>query len=328
MKRVFRWQLAHLRHRSNDWTNGAFYAGMMAAYGAISSTEFLDAARSVGVRNNWQPGPRKRFADDHCIAQTYLEMYLLERNPAMLRPTRDLYDQIIPSSTNELLTWQDEVWLREWAWCDALFMAPPVLALLYKASADRKYLEFMTERWWKTTDFLYDKGEHLFYRDSRYFSRREPNGEKVFWGRGNGWVMAGLVRVLKHLPEDHLDRHRYIQLFREVAARLVCRQHHDGFWTTSLLDPESFPGNEASATGLICYALAWGVRCGILTNRYNAAVKQSWGALVSCVARSGRVGRVQAPGAQPVRALVDSWEVYGAGAFLLAGSQLYSLASA
>ena len=106
-----------------------------------------------------------------------------------------------------------------WSWCDALFMGPPTWVRLYAATDDERYLDFAVTNWWRTTDYLYDKDEHLFFRDSTYFDKREANGQKVFWSRGNGWVMAGLVRVLQYLPMNHPDRPRFEQLFKDMAGK-------------------------------------------------------------------------------------------------------------
>ena len=120
-----------------------------------------------------------------------------------MQPIRELYDRIIAFPTDEPLEWRNEVWLKEWAWCDALFMAPPVLALLYSATGEAKYLDFMDERWWKTTNYLDDPLEHLFYRDSRFFSQTE---KKIFWGRGNGlgngWTSEGFEIPPFELPNS------------------------------------------------------------------------------------------------------------------------------
>ena len=67
--------------------------------------------------------------------------------------------------------------LDRWSWCDALFMAPPVYAKLYAMTGDKKYVDFLTREDRATYDFLCDKEEHLFYRDSRYFNKKEANGQ-------------------------------------------------------------------------------------------------------------------------------------------------------
>ena len=174
------------------------------------------------------------------------------------------FDFLVTLPFNEPLTWENGIETREWAWCDALFMAPPALAAVTTATGDRKYLDLANRLWWKTTDYLYDTSEHLYFRDSRFFDQREPNGKKVFWSRGNGWVFAGLARMLEELPADHPDRARYVTLFREMAEKIAAVQGEDGYWRASLLDPDSRPNPETSGTGFFVYGLAWGINHGLL----------------------------------------------------------------
>lgn len=156
---------------------------------------------------------------------------------------------------------------REWAWCDALFMAPTSLAYLSTATGDSKYLDIANKLWWKTTDFLYDKEEYLYFRDESYFEKREKNGKKMFWSRGNGWVMGGLVRMLSNMPKNYPDRPKYIKLYKEMAAKIASIQQADGSWHSSLLDPESYPVKETSGTGFYTYAILWGLNNGILDKK-------------------------------------------------------------
>ena len=121
----------------------------------------------------------------------------------------------------------------------------------------------MDAMWWDTTDHLYDSVEHLYFRDGRFFDKKENNGKQVFWSRGNGWVLAGLVRVLQYMPEDYPTKERYRFLFQEMAGRIASLQCEDGFWRSSLLDPESYPGGESSGTALFTYAMAWGINSGL-----------------------------------------------------------------
>src|ERR1051325_10910293 len=120
----------------------------------------------------------------------------------MLKPTKERFDYILAHrSTNalaferrggfEVPTGEDDrtntVRGHRYWWCDALFMGPPAWSRMYAATGDRRYLKFLDEEWWATSDYLYDKDEHLYFRDSRYFTQKEANSKKVFWGRGNGW---------------------------------------------------------------------------------------------------------------------------------------------
>jgi rhamnogalacturonyl hydrolase YesR len=331
MERVANWQLANPSHHPvTDWTQGAGDAGFMALAGISSNPAYRDAMVAVGSQTGWQPGARVYHADDHCVGQTYAELYLLYRQPQMIAGLRARFDAILetPSAVTSLDFRQPKDQATErWSWCDALFMAPPAWVRLYRATGDTRYLDFAVRNWWATTDFLYDKDEGLFFRDSTYFKRREANGRKVFWSRGNGWVMAGLVRVLQYLPSNHPDRPRFERLFRQMAAKVLTCQQQDGLWRASLLDPASYPLRETSGSGFFTYALAWGINQRLLDRAaFTPSVQQAWTALVDCVGPDGRLAHVQPIGADPKNFPEDSTEVYGVGAFLLAGSEVYRLA--
>lgn len=109
-----------------------------------------------------------------------------------------------------------------------------------------------------------------------------------------------------------------------MAARISSLQQPDGSWHASLLDPESYPVKETSGTGFYCYALLWGLNHGMLNNKiYWPVVKKAWAALATSVHADGMLGYVQRIGASPDAVTENSTEVYGVGAFLLTGTQLY-----
>jgi len=123
---------------------------------------------------------------------------------------------------------------ENWSWCDSLFMGPPTWVRLAAATGDDRYLDFAIKNWWRTTDFLYDKDEHLFFRDSTFIGKAEANGKKVFWGRGNGWVIGGLVRVLQYLPANHPDRPKFEQLFKDTSTKILpCTWAFTGSFTSA-----------------------------------------------------------------------------------------------
>ena len=331
MQRVANWQLANpSKHKPTDWTCGAGDAGFMALAGISGDAKYRDAMRAMGATNGWELGPHLYDADDHCVGQTYVELFRLYREPKMIAPMRVTFDTILaqPSSANGLnFSKKENPKARElWSWCDSLFMGPPAWVRLSAATGDEKYLNFAVTNWWRTTDYLYDKDEHLFFRDSTYFTKKEANGQKVFWGRGNGWVMGGLVRMLQYLPTNHPDRPRFEQLFKDMAAKILTCQQPDGLWRASLLDPASYPLKETSGSGFYTYALAWGVNQGLLDRaQFEPAVRRAWAALVSCVEADGKLTHVQPIGADPKKFAEDTTEVYGVGAFLLAGSEVYRM---
>jgi unsaturated rhamnogalacturonyl hydrolase len=337
MERTADWQLAHMdsgapgERASDGWIKGAFYTGVMALAGQSKSPRFHDAMMQMGEANQWRPGRRPYHADDHVVTQTYLDLYLQHHDPRMLGPTKERFDWILAHPATTPLDFDRKTNPRHqerWSWCDALFMAPPAWARLWKATGDRRYLDFAVAEWWTTSDFLYDKEEHLFFRDSTLFAKREANGKKIFWSRGNGWVLAGLVRMLELLPADHPARPRFERQFREMADKIVTLQQPDGFWRASLLAAEHFPMQETSGTGFYTYAFAWGLNHGLLPrDRFEPSVRRAWEALVSCVNADGKLTHVQPVGFTPVTFDADHSEPFGVGAFLLAGSEVSKLPS-
>jgi len=288
----------------------------------------LDSLMALGERTGWQPGPQYDHADDIAICQTYINLYRLKKDRRMIQPTIDTVQKLrtIPGNQVKLhgITW--------W-WCDALFMAPPVLAQLGNTQNDPTLFAVSDSLFRQTYQRLYNPTEHLFARDAGFLvkadgtGKRERNGQLVFWSRGNGWVMGGLVRVLTELPQNHPSRPFYVTLFKQMSERLLALQQPDGLWRSSLLDPAAYPGGEASGSGFDCYALAWGINHGLLNKKqYGPAVRNAWVALNGLVSAEGRVGWVQPIGADPRRNFnAESWEVYGTGAFLLAGSEVIKL---
>jgi len=346
MERAFDWQIDNIVYAAplpdggfqdvsdTEWVRGAFFSGVMAAYEATGGVAYLEAAKQVSERNDWQPGPRLRCADDHCIAQTYVRIYLLEPDERYIDAIVARFDEMIADPRlGSVVGWSDYESCENWWWCDALFMAPPTMALVAKATGDSRYLDLMNTMWWETYDYLYDPEEHLWYRDGEFIVQadgsqlRTSNGHKVFWSRGNGWVFAGLALVLEHMPGDYPDRPRHEALFREMASALVAVQGDDGLWRSSLLDPEEYPSPESSGTGFFTFGLAWGVNSGLLDpDTYLPAARKGWEGLVWAQQADGRLGWVQQIGYDPRSVSADDSMEYGSGAFLLAGSEMLKLA--
>jgi unsaturated rhamnogalacturonyl hydrolase len=330
MEHVADWQLANPgKHRLTDWTQGALFTGIMALDEVSPSWRFREAMRKMGETNQWKLGPRKYHADDHAVGQTYVELWHIYRDDRMIAPMRAQFDDILNNPREfATLDFTQRGVTDLWSWCDALFMGPPAWVRLYSTSGDLRHLDFAVNNWWRTSAYLYDPAEHLYFRDSKYFEKREANGAKVFWSRGNGWVMGGLVRVLEYLPKNHPSRPRFEQQFKEMSAKILQCQQPDGLWRASLLDPASYPLKETSGSGFFTYALAWGVNNDLLDRaEYEPAVRQAWNALVKCVTPEGKLTHVQPIGADPRKFDEDATEVYGVGAFLLAGSEVYRLAN-
>jgi len=328
LKLVADWQIANFKagtghDRGLDaWTNATLYIGMFDLATMTNDKKYFDWLYKCGEQNQWGVATQYMYhADAICVGQFYIRMYGKYNEEKIIKSAKERADWIINNPPGA------EVNYRKWSWSDALFMAPPFYAQLAVLTGDASYFQFMDQEFKTTYRLLYDKKECLFYRDKSYFLKREANGEKVFWGRGNAWVLAGLVNILKTIPKDSEFRPFYSNLYSEMIKRIVTLQNQDGFWHASLLDPNSYPAPESSATGLITYALAYGINEGILDyDVYGSKLVKSWTGLVSAVNNKGKLGWVQPIGADPKKVTSEMTDVFGVGAFLMAGVEVNKLA--
>ncbi len=306
------------KHHELDWTNAALYAGMFELTKVSHYPKYINWLVELGDRNHWELYNRMYHADDHAVGQMYLSLHQNNRlrNIASIKPTKAKFDSIMKS---------DKANDYHWDWCDALFMAPPVWARLAKITKDSTYLEYMDSQYHKTYNELWDTNEQLFFRDKSYIEKREKNGNKIFWSRGNGWVFGGLALMIPDLPKDWEGRTFYEDTFKKIAKTLVKTQRDDGTWSTGLLgDVDVYETVETSGTSFFTYGIAWGINNGLLDKEtYEPILFKAWNALAKCVNKDGMLGYVQPIGGSPGESFKDYTEVYGIGAFLAAGSEVY-----
>ena len=326
MIKVSNWQLKNpVRSNPRDWVWGSYLTGLTEWSKMAKSSRYAKYVERRCKENSWEPYKKIYHADGHIIGSTYLELHSLNNDYKRLAPTKERFDHILGNRSKVSLKFCMKS-LERWSWCDALFMAPPVWTHLAVKTGDKKYLDFMIEEFKFTTDYLWDPSENLYFRDSSYFKKREANGKKIFWSRGNGWVFAGLARIMRYLPKDHPERHYFEDIFKKMAKKIASIQQPDGTWHASLLDPKSYPNPETSGTGFFAYGMAWGINNGLLDKAtYLPVVKKAWAAMIKAVYPNGRLGWVQPIGADPRKVKRYMTMVYGVGAFLLTGCELLKM---
>jgi len=220
---VAQWQMNHpAAYPADSWTMAPLYDGLIDASLVTGDPQYLAAVIRAGRRVNFAPGQRLGNADSHAAGHAWLRIALMDpqRNPEVLQRFEAHFLEILAHRERGL----------GWSWADALYMAPPTLVRLTQATGDSRYLDLAQSEFEATKLSLYDTGDRLFYRDAAYIGLRTPNGGKVFWSRGNGWVYASLVEVLDGLPNDHPSRAFYLDLFREMSAAILQAQQQDGLW--------------------------------------------------------------------------------------------------
>ena len=338
MRKVADWQLAQSQNYftaidsarphlldGRIWTWSVLYTGYMAAASELGENKYRDAMEQVGKAYNWGLRSETPSGDDMSIAQMYLELYLTDKKPEEIAPIQTALNNILSAPRVPLGTSQRIAW---W-WCDALYMAPPTWARMYAATGDPKYISYLDEEFAKTSQLLYDPQAHLYSRDATFLNQKEANGQKMFWGRGEGWVMGGLARTLEYLPKDDPARVKYETQLKEMAAALAKLQGPDGLWRAGLLDAKSYDQPEISGSSLMTFGIAWGINNGVLDRKvYTPVVTKAWAGILHHIYADGRLGDIQQTGAQPAAFKPSASYNYGVGGFLLAGSELHKMAAA
>jgi len=316
---------------SNIWTRATYYEGLLALHALAPDPAYLDYAVRWGEFHRWglRNGTKTRNPDDQCCGQTYLALYERDPKPERLRDIQANIDFIVASER-----------LDDWSWIDTLHMAMPVYAKLGQLTKDRRYVDRMHQIYLYTKNVhggkgLFNPDDGLWWRDKDFVPPyREPNGEDCYWSRGNGWVVAAMVRTFDLLPADSIYRGEYGWMLRTMSEALRKVQRPDGFWNVSLHDPDHFGGRETTGTAFFVYGMAWGVRNGVLPREtYLPVVTKAWHALANeALHADGFLGYVQGTGKEPKDGQPVAYDSkpdftdYGLGAFLLAGSEVYRLA--
>lgn len=314
---------------SNIWTRAVYYEGLMALYQIDPDQSYYNYAVDWGNKHKWgmRNGVETRNADDQACGQTYLDLYEIDPQPQRIKDIKANIDFIIQSGK-----------VDDWTWIDAIQMGMPVFAKLGVMNNDKTYFEYMYKMYHHSKVIegggLYNKADKLWWRDKDFVPPyQEPNGQDCYWSRGNGWVVAALVRVLDLIPQDEAHRAEYLQDYKDLMEALLPIQRADGFWNVSLHDANHFGGRETSGTALFVYGMAWGINKGLLDEKtYRPVVEKAWIAMSNeAIHPSGFLGFMQGTGkepkdGQPVSfSSMPDFEDYGLGCFLLGGTEVYKM---
>ncbi len=329
------WQKNHSPKVRSFWDEAAYHTGNMEAYRLLGRARWLAHSDEWARHNKWMGAQEKDpskwkyknygeghdyvlFGDWQICFQTYLDMY--EMNPDLFKIARaiEVMDYEVRRPETDF-----------WWWADALYMAMPIFTKLYKVTGEVKYLDKLYENFKWSDELMFDKDEQLYYRDAKYIwpkVKTACNEGKSFWARGDGWVLAGLAKVLADMPEDYVHRAFFLQRFRELAGGVARVQRPGGYWSRSMLCEDDAPGPETSGTAFFTYGMLWGVNHGLLDrDAYVPVIEKAWNYLTTvALQEDGSVGYVQPIGEKPdPTKTVDahSQANFGVGAFLLAACE-------
>ena len=328
------WQLTHPDHGNAFWHHATYHTGNMAAYEVTKKEEYLHFSEAWANHNEWKgaksddPNQWKYsygetddyvlFGDWQTCFQVYVDLYNLEPDEKKIARAIEVMEYQMSTPRNDY-----------WWWADGLYMVMPVMIKLYKLTENERYLSKLHDYFGYAKELMYDKEEGLFYRDAKYIypKHQTVNGKKDFWARGNGWVFAGLAKVLKDLPVSDPHRDEYVKMFQTMASALKATQQEEGYWSRSLLDVSHASGYETSGTAFFVYGYLWGLNNGLLGEKdYSPVVKKGWNYLTTiALHENGKVGYMQPIGEradQQKNVGSETTADFGVGAFLLAASEM------
>ncbi|MCR4859991.1 MAG: glycoside hydrolase family 88 protein [Bacteroidales bacterium] len=327
------WQSNHPAEDIPFWHVAAYHTGNMEAYFLTGKQEWLDYSVRWAEHNRWSGAKEQDkslwkysygendlhvlFGDFQICFQTYADLYGIQPDEKRIARAREVMEYEMSLPQNDF-----------WWWADALYMVMPVMTKLHKITGNPLYLDKLYEYLLYTDSLMYDEETGLYFRDGKYVYPRHKtaNGLKDFWARGDGWVLAGLAKVLQDMPEDFAHRDFFVQKYRKLAAAVAGCQQEEGYWTRSMLDPEQAPGPETSGTAFFTYGLMWGINNGYLSeNEYLPVVDRAWNYLrYTALQEDGSVGYVQPIGERAIpgqQVNASSQSDFGVGAFLLAACE-------
>lgn len=327
------WQQTNPPETRSFWDNAAYHTGNMEAYFLTGNEEWKNYSERWAEYNEWKGAKgtdRSRWkydygeTDDHVLFgdwqicfQTYADLYRILPDDRRIRRAREVMEYEMSTPRNDY-----------WWWADGLYMVMPVMTKMHRITGNKKYLDKLYEYVLVSDSIMYDPDEALYYRDAKYVypAHKSANGKKDFWARGDGWVLAGLAKVLKDVPADWEHRPFFTDKYVRMADAVVKLQQPGGYWSRSMMDEAHAPGPETSGTAFFTYGLLWGINNGYLNDaRYLEAAKKGWKYLSEkALLPDGSVGYVQPIGEKAIPGqVVDvrSTSNFGTGAFLLAACE-------
>lgn len=257
------------------------------------------------------------FGDWQICFQTYIDLYHTLKDERCIARAKEVMDYEVDSKEADY-----------WWWADALYMVMPVMTKMYRLTGSEKYLDKLYANICYSDSIMLDTATGLYYRDARYVYPRHKtlDGRKDFWACGNGWVLAGLAKVLQDVPRNYQHHSFFAEKFRRLAKAVAAQQQPEGYWSRSLMDAAQAPGPETSGTAFFVYGLLWGINNGYLSAAdFMPTVKKAWSYLMyTALQPDGSIGYVQPIGDRAIPGQTigrQSQADFGVGAFLLAACE-------
>ena len=205
------WQSRHQPEVRAFWDDAAYHTGNMEVVKLFPQLNYMDYSMKWANFNHWEGATERNpklwkyklygedqyhvlFGDWQICFQTYLDIYEIEPSENKIARAKEVMNYMVNSKENDY-----------WWWADALYMVMPVMTKMYRLTGQEKYLDKLYSCISYADSIMLDKETGLYFRDGKYVypKHKTLRGRKDFWARGNGWVLAGLAKVLQDMPKDY-----------------------------------------------------------------------------------------------------------------------------
>jgi len=260
------------------------YPEAVAWYGALTFAQFSgDRDLTSRLIKRFDPLfadeakliPVPKHVDLTVFGAVPLQIYIETKQQKYLDLGKSMADKQWANPTSEGLSDQTRFWI------DDMYMITLVEVQAFRATGDSKYLDRAALEMSAYLDKLQQPNGLFFHAPDVPF----------YWGRGNGWVAAGMAELLRSLPKKHPAREHILDGYRKMMSSLLKHQGSDGMWRQLIDHPESWP--ETSSTAMFTFAMVSGVKNGWLEKKtYAPAARKAWLGLVSYIDPNGDIREV------------------------------------
>jgi unsaturated rhamnogalacturonyl hydrolase len=276
----------HFVTSPHQYTATIHYSEVCAWYGALTYAQLThdDALRAELIKKYepLMPGgaeasriPQRHHVDDSIFGIISLEIAIQTKDPKQLEIGKAWADRQWENPQPDGLSGETRYWI------DDMYMLTILQLEAYRATGDKKYLDR-------------DANEMVSYLDKL----QQPNGlffhapdVKYFWGRGDGWVAAGMAEMLRTLPENHPQRARIMKGYKLMMDALLKYQGKDGMWRELIDRDDAWP--ESSSSAMFSFALITGVKNGWLdAATYGPAARKAWIAMTGYIDQNNDITQV------------------------------------
>ncbi|NCA66982.1 MAG: hypothetical protein EOM87_02845 [Clostridia bacterium] len=175
--------------------------------------------------------------------------------------------RILEDAPNHFGTSKDAATYPQSIWVDSLMMFSVFTARYGAENGLGNMIDYAARQPASYAKYLMDKDDKLWYHSYWVKQHTHYPRRKLYWGRGNGWVIASFPMIYESIGKDHPLAKEIAEIYQSTSAALLNYQRSDGAFET-VFNKVGKTYRELSATALIAGGWLHGIRLGILDKSY------------------------------------------------------------